>query len=148
MKRSTLKRRNPLRMKNPMRRGKGDTKHAKRPRAPAAWWIFVKTRMCFVQVVLLHFADDFPMVVANATPCSGGIEADHMGNRFRDGDGERAWDYTCVGLCNGHHDERTNIRVARTFKAFSKDDMRAFCARGIAWTHEQARALGVEIPNC
>lgn len=124
------------------------SKHARRERAPEAWWIFVKTRTCFVQVMLRHYAADFPSVAENATPCSGPIEADHMGDRFRDGDGTRARDYTCVGLCNGHHGERTNVRVARTFKGFAKDDMRALCARGIAWTHEQARALGVEIPDC
>jgi hypothetical protein len=132
-----------------MKRGPGDTKHARRERAPEAWWVFVKTRQCFVRVLL---GGDFEQMNAfdwtNATVCSGAIEADHMGNRFTQGDGTRAFDWTCVGLCSGHHFERTHVRVARTFSTFTREQVALFCQLGIEWTHAQARALGVEIPNC
>lgn len=43
--------------------------------------------------------------VAEAGPCSGPIEADHMGER---GLGQKAPDNTCGPLCSGHHRDRTD----------------------------------------
>lgn len=131
-----------------MKQGPSTTKHALRPRAPDAWWLFVKTRPCFVLVLLgdREIAGRFDWT--ELTPCSGSIEADHMGNRFTQGDGTRAWDWTCVGLCNGHHFERTHVRVARTFSRFTREQVAEFCQLGIEWTHAQARSLGVDIPTC
>lgn len=163
MKRSELKRRTPLRAKKkitrtaPVRRGRSTTAHATRERAPDEWFAWVKSQPCFVQY--LHMLSGWEHVLNDAgwrelvaaisrtvTRCVGGIEADHMGSKMRDGgDGEMAADRTCVGICHGHHMERHGF--AGTFKEFCQEDMRSFLARGIAWTHERARAQGMEIPN-
>ena len=161
MKRSPLKRRSPLRAKKtitrkaPVRR-KSTTKHARRERAPAAWFDWIHTQPCFVRYLVdlsgwHHVTGDWgreliDFILRNVTPCTGPIEADHMGSKMKDGgDGEMAADKTCVSICKGHHGERHGF--ANTFKEFSQEDMRAFLALGIAWTHARAKEQGVEVPN-
>lgn len=161
MKRSAMQRRTPLRAKGkvtrraPVRRKPSSTKHARRERAPSAWFEWVKSQPCFVSYLdrLFGWGHLIPSTYSHLsaqvrlrlTPCLGVVEADHMGSKMRDGDGERAYDYTCVSICTGHHMERHDF--AGTFKEFCQDDMRAFLAAGIAWMHARAREQGVEIPN-
>lgn len=166
MKRTPLKRRSPLRAKKaitrraPVRRGKAkkQTAHALRPRAPAVWFDWIHTQPCFVKFltsfarflssVSAGAADELiDMLLRNLTECRGGIEADHMGSKMKDGgDGEMAADRTCVSICKGHHGERHDF--SDTFKDFCQEDMRSFLALGIAWMHARANEQGIEIPDC
>lgn len=66
---------------------------------------------------------------ARETPCSGRVEADHMGER---GLSHKADDTTCVGICRQHHRERTDH--AGTFRALTRDEARAWRAAAIAQT--------------
>lgn len=157
MKRTPLRRRTPLRAKvtrrAPMRSRK--TKHALRDRAPAAWQDWIHAQPCFVRWLVSQpsFTASEQMMaklkldVRDLTLCVGGVEADHMGSKMRDGgDGEMAADRTCVSMCHGHHQERHAF--TGTFKHYVQEDMRAFLAAGIAWMHARAEAQGVEIPEC
>lgn len=117
------------------------TKHARRERAPAEWFQFVKSQPCFVAWLwLVGGLEDRP------TPCSDTIDADHMGDRMKDGDGTRARDSTCVSICHGHHMERHAFVGA--FEKFNREAMRTFTSTGVQWMHNRARAAGVEIPSC
>lgn len=55
------------------------------------------------------------------TPCYGRVQADHAGSRAL---GRKAPDDTCIPMCEQHHEERTDYK--RTFRGFSKDEMRAW----------------------
>jgi hypothetical protein len=123
---------------------KSATKHARRERAPEAWWLFVKTQPCFVAWLLRTLP--WPWGKLRRTPCSSTIDADHMGDRMKQGDGTRALDSTCVSICHDHHMERHGLTGA--FKDFTGEDMRVFAATGVQWLQNRARHAGVEIPNC
>lgn len=124
-------------------RVRSKTKHARRERAPASWWLFVKSQPCFVAWLVKVGAWEGPI-----TPCScePARDADHMGNRFSEGDGTRARDATCVSICHTHHMERHALTGA--FKLFDGERMQAFCATGVQWMHNRARAAGIVIPDC
>lgn len=129
------------------KRPKKKTKHARRPRAPESWWLFVKSGPCFVAVLHRLFEiDPISAVKLRRTPCGGVIDADHMGDRMTQGDGTRALDSTCVSICHDHHMERHGNTGA--FKDFAREDMRAFTATGVQWTHNRAREVGIAIPDC
>lgn len=132
--------RGPKRVK-PMRAGRSQTKHARRERAPESWWLFVKQLPCFVAVTYAGTG------ARPRTPCSREPlrDADHMGNRFSQGDGTRAHDWTCAPMCHDHHMERHALTGA--FKGFTGEHMRAFCASAVEWTHNRARAAGIVIPD-
>lgn len=124
------------------------TKHARRERAPDEWFAFVKGLPCFVQVLArLDVAlDRWSANPGEITPCYGPIEADHMGDRFKDGDGTRAHDSTCGPMCHGHHMERHDF--AGTFKRYTRDDMRAFLSTCVQWTQNTAKERGIAVPAC
>lgn len=124
------------------------TKHARRERAESRWFVWVKSQPCFV-LALARFDVIIDVLDANPsfiTPCTGGIDADHMGSKMRDGgDGEMAADRTCVSICHGHHMERHDF--TGTFKGFNQERMRTFLTAGVAWMHMRAQQQGVEIPD-
>lgn len=66
------------------------------------------------------------------TPCSGEVEADHLGAR---GLGQKADDDTCAPMCTGHHRERTDH--SGTFRPFNRDDGRNWRAVVIAYTQAE-----------
>lgn len=149
MKRTALKRKTPLRAnhstKQALRRSAisafgSTTKHARRPRAPEGWFLWVKSQPCFVAWLRSKSLGLLP------TPCCAVIDADHMGNRFTQGNGTRALDSTCVSICHDHHMERHGLTGA--FKNFTGEDMQVFTATGVQWMQNRARAAGIEIPNC
>ena len=114
-------------------RARGDTKYRRRARdLPFMRW--VKRQTCFVRVLspFSLVAELRPVVMptkAIETPCSGPIEADHMGER---GMGQKAADDTCVPMCRGHHRERHDH--AGTFRPLKKPELRAWRARAIEHT--------------
>lgn len=61
-----------------------------------------------------------------ATPCSGRVEADHMGER---GMGQKADDSTVVPMCKHHHAERHNHKGV--FFTLTKPELRAWRAQAI-----------------
>lgn len=108
-----MKRGQPLKRKTPLRpRGKGS--YARRER-DFDYMGQVKALPCSLAGV------------AAAGPCSGVVEADHMGERaaFRKAD-----DRTCAPLCQRHHRERTDVRGI--FATMSKEERRAWCQLAIA----------------
>ena len=69
------------------------------------------------------------------TPCSGRVEADHMGER---GMGQKADDSTVVPMCRGHHGERHDHKGV--FHVLTKPELRAWRAQAIersqaAWSN-------------
>lgn len=116
------------------------TKHARRPRAPVSWWLFVKSQACFVRRLWI-----LGMWPTDPGSCCDTIDADHMGDRMK-ADGTRAHDSTCAPICHRHHMQRHALTGA--FKGFTKQSMRAFTATAVQWTHNAARAAGVTIPDC
>jgi hypothetical protein len=75
-----------------MRRGKGRTAYARRPR-DVGRMLFVKSLYCYVGSV--YGSED----------CSRVIEAHHAGKR---GLGQKAPDDTCIPLCRRHHQQATD----------------------------------------
>ena len=140
MKRSPLKRGKPLQRKTRLR-ARGKTKYRRRER-DLPYMKLVKRLPCFVRVFLGgQWSDDvlFGALVKayrNQTPCSGRVQADHLGVRAY---GHKSPDGTCGPMCFGHHGERTDLRG--TFKDFTKVEMRAFCDAGIAHTQRQVSRL-------
>lgn len=64
--------------------------------------------------------------------CSGGIEADHAGERPF---GRKADDDTCIPLCSRHHVQRTQL--CGVFNWWTRDQMRRWLDQRI----EETRAL-------
>lgn len=85
-------RRTPLKRKTPMRR-RGKNSYARRPR----------------DIEHMKSVKGLPCVMRGlgAGPCSGPVEADHMGER---GLGQKSPDNTCGAMCQGHHRQRTDSR--------------------------------------
>jgi len=163
MKRTPLKRYTPLRVSLPPRHGKmraaidafkmSQTKHARRPRG-REFMAWTSTRCCSVarasgwrQVLVSRYPELAPF-----ERCDGPIQVDHAGCRFKQGDGTRAFDWTCIPMCRRHHEMRTNyggqIGQAGIFYRFTKALMRAWCDALITLHHADARRAGVAIPNC
>lgn len=61
------------------------------------------------------------------TPCSGRVEADHLGSR---GIGRKADDRTCAPLCQQHHRERTDHSGA--FRELGQLELRAWRDQALA----------------
>ena len=124
------------------------TKHARRPRA-FDFMGWVKRQPCTVALAFeaLHRHVGYTRGVSLPDlKCEGAVEADHAGNRFRDGDGTRAFDRTCIPLCSKHHRQRTDYRGI--FSNFTSGMMRDWCDEAVRLTHGLARAAGIEIPTC
>lgn len=66
------------------------------------------------------------------TPCTGRVEADHMGERAL---GRKAEDTTCAPMCWRHHRERTDH--SGSFRALTREDVRAWRARAIERTQAE-----------
>lgn len=108
-------RRTPLRRKSRLRaRGKGS--YARRER-DVEHMLLVKSLPCALSGV------------AGAGPCSGPVEADHMGER---GLGQKCSDNECGPLCTRHHRHRTESKGF--FEPMSKEERRHWCKLTIART--------------
>jgi hypothetical protein len=96
-----VKRRSPLRRKTPLRasarrRTSRPSSYRRRERdLPYMAWI--RRQPCVVRTL--------PPDPNRLTPCSGRIEADHLGGRAL---GRKADDRTCISLCSQHHRERSD----------------------------------------
>lgn len=95
------------------------------------YMLWVKTRPCIVREIAPHlFMQRFPGIGARrATPCSGPVEADHMGAR---GMGQKADDRTCVPCCRHHHGARH--AHAADFYPLTRDELRAWRTAAIERT--------------
>jgi hypothetical protein len=126
-----LTRKAPIR-RTRMRRRPGSTKYSRRER-DFEFMGWVKRQPCIVVAIapFLFMEAAKALGFKKQTPCSGPIEADHMGAR---GLSHKADDRTCVPLCNGHHRERTDH--AGTFRPLTRDELRAW--RAAAFEHTQA----------
>lgn len=132
-----LKRKAPLRRKTWMR-SRGKTKYRRRER-DTEFMMKVKRLPCIVSVVERLGAFEkaaLPFRFIRVTLCGGRVQADHMGKR---GLGQKAADRTCVGVCQNHHQERTDYRG--TFYGYSGLPMRAFCDWAIGWTQQQIKEM-------
>lgn len=100
--------------------------------------LFVKTMICSVIAIPPPWIS-----VWEITPCSGVIEADHMGAR---GVGRKAPDDTCAPLCTGHHRERTDH--TGTFKHVTKAEEREWREVAIERARDQYASHAVRAaPN-
>jgi hypothetical protein len=115
-------------------RARGNTKYRRRERDfPFMGW--VKQQRCLVSLLLpwmfVSPTDPGRAIAARhkQTPCSGPIEADHMGSR---GIGQKAADNTCAPICQGHHSERH--AHAGTFFHMTRDELRLWRAEAISRT--------------
>lgn len=134
MRRTPLKRgTKPLRRLTRLR-ARGNTAYRRRDR-DFEFMGWVKRQPCIVRALppRAYVPDSRREHAAAAThtPCSGPVEADHMGRR---GMGQKADDRTCVPICRGHHGERH--AHAHTFKHLNRDELRAW--RTAAIEHTQA----------
>lgn len=120
--------------------------YRKRPR-DSVYMLWVKTLPCMVRELPPHIFTNgdasappslqdivallrtcAAMIVAT-TPCSGPVEADHMGAR---GMGQKADDRTCVPMCQSHH--RARHDHSRDFRPLTRDELRAWRAAAIERT--------------
>lgn len=112
-----LTRKTPLRRKAWLRPRSRTSKYRRRERdVPFMKW--VKRQPCAVR------AD--PPDPDRMTPCTGRVEADHLGER---GLGQKASDDTCAPLCSQHHRERTDH--AGAFFNLTRDQLRLWRARAL-----------------
>jgi len=107
MKRTPLKRTSTLRRKAWLRPRKKSA-YATRPR-DLDYMAWIRSQPCA--------AGEF------AAPCSGRIEADHVGRRPT---GRKAADDTCVPMCQHHHRQRDNFHGP--FKHWDQQKMREWLA--------------------
>ena len=114
-----MKRRKPLRRKTWLRSRSRTSAYRRRPR-DLAYLRAVKTFPCVVpELIHEHWR----------TPCSGPVEADHVGRR---GLGQKCPDRESASLCRGHHRERTHHYG--TFADYDPASMRTFCDHAMALT--------------
>lgn len=114
-----IRRRTPLRRRTRLR-ARGKTSYRRRPRdLDRMRW--TRRQSCMVRTI--------PPDPNRITPCSGPVEADHMGER---GLGAKAADATCVAMCRGHHRERTDHTGC--FRDLTRDELRVWRADAIART--------------
>jgi len=122
MRTSSLQRRTPLR-RVPFRSRMRATSYSRRPRD--------LERMLWIKGLLCSVEEERPDPFRDPTPCTGRVQADHMGMR---GLGQKADDSTCAPMCERHHRERTD--KFGSFAHVSREDLRAWCARAIARTQQ------------
>jgi hypothetical protein len=72
------------------------------------------------------------------SPCSGPVEADHVGRR---GISQKSDDRLTVPMCQKHHRERHGFCGA--FRDFDQERMRQFIAEALVKTQLAARELGM-----
>lgn len=129
MKRNTpLRRSTPIR-RTPMRRHRGSTKYSRRPR-DLEFMGWARRQPCIVRELAPGSFMRASVTQTATTPCTGHVEADHMGAR---GLSQKADDNTCVPMCRQHHRERTDH--TGTFRPLTRDELRAW--RAVAIEHTQ-----------
>lgn len=122
-------RRTPLRRGAPIKRGAPmkRSRIAARPKKPSSYrrrprdleyMAWVRRQPCIVR--------SLPPDPARLTPCSGRVEADHLGQR---GLGQKADDRTCAPMCSQHHRERTDHSGA--FRDLTQLEQRAWRVRAL-----------------
>lgn len=125
--RSTLKRSTPMARRTRLN-PRSKTNSYRRRERDLEFMRWVRHQPCILRVICPFLS--MPVGFAT-TPCSGPVEADHMGER---GIGQKADDRTCVPMCRNHHRERTDHM--RTFRPLTRDELRAW--RAAAIEHTQA----------
>lgn len=93
------------------------------------WMLWVKTQPC----VISRLATDRGGNTPSDDPCSGWIEADHIGARAM---GRKSHDFECLPLCKKHHDDRPGRRGP--FARLDRQDMRAWIIDELTNLHRQA----------
>lgn len=127
MKRSTPLRRTSSLRRSPMRSRRGSTSYSRRER-DFEFMGWVKRQSCMLrELSLVDFTRS--IVALPDDPCSGPIEADHMGSR---GISQKADDNTCVPMCTHHHRRRTDH--SGPFRYLTRDELRAWRAAAIERT--------------
>jgi hypothetical protein len=124
-------------------REKRKTAYARRPRF-LDFMAWVRTLPCLLSGL---WSPIKPRAIA--TPCSGPVQADHLGDRSVNGSYRRAPDSTCGPMCMGHHGERTDS-VSCGNGAFAEHPdalMRAWCDGGIEIVQLHALRVGVLVPD-
>jgi len=116
-----LRRHTPLKRTRFMRSTR-KSKYRRRPRHPE-FMAFVRRLACAARTL---------------GPCSGRIEADHVGPR---GIGQKSDDRLTIPLCAQHHVDRTNF--CGVFRDYDQKAMRLFVAKALVETQIAARELGV-----
>lgn len=124
--------RTPLVRRKAIRRRRRASKYARRLR-DGVFMRFVKTLLCSVE-------EEWPDPNTPPTPCSGVIEADHMGDR---GLGQKCSDSETAPMCTGHHRERTDH--TGSFKHLKREDVRAWRQRAIQRTQTLFAESGGEV---
>lgn len=132
-----MKRGRPLKRGKPLRRkawlrARSNSKYRNRPR-DVDRMLWTKKQPC---VCRLLPPGDFAIaaraagVAIKVTPCTGRVEADHLGQRAL---GHKAGDDTVAPMCRNHHRERTDHTGA--FRHLTRDEGRAW--RAAALDHTQ-----------
>jgi hypothetical protein len=109
-----------------MRRRRATPRRSDRERNPE-FMEFVRRQPCSVRVD--------PPDPNRITPCSGRVEADHMGDRAM---GRKADDDTCAPMCHAHHVQRSSHHGS--FRDLMKPELREWRARQIERTQAAWRA--------
>ena len=161
MKRSTplrrtisLRTRSPLARRTRLSARSKTNSYARRPRGHD-FMSWTAQQPCMVRRFFheLHAAAGRPtMLLEQHLECEGRIEVDHAGNRFTQGNGKRAYDWTCIPLCTRHHRMRTSaagtLGQAGIFYGYSLEALRRWCDAAIALHHANARRARIEVPTC
>lgn len=159
MRRTPLKRSTPLRVRSGLNRttrlrARGDTKHARRPRGDEymAWISKQRCTVCRFWKRLHEASGARTILNESDLKCDGRIDVDHAGCRYTQGDGTRAFDWTCIPLCRRHHQMRTanagTPGQAGIFSGYTREQHRRWCDAAIALQHELAGKARVEVPTC
>ena len=128
-----MKRSKPLRRKTRLR-SRGNTSYRRRPR-DLAHLRKVKTFPCVVPSLIIRATPAVPMRMEDMvfiTPCSGPVQADHVGRR---GISQKGDDRLAISICKQHHYERDNF--SGTFKHYDQAMMRVFLAEALALTNKR-----------
>jgi hypothetical protein len=128
-----MKRRAFLRRRTRLR-GRSRTKVYRRRPRDLAYLRQVRSLPCVVPELLEDWG---------CTPCSGPVQADHVGRRAF---GQKCPDDQTASICRGHHGERTDYRG--TFAGYGAAEMRCFCDRAIAVTKARLAARGAGVAAC
>lgn len=139
-----MQRREPLRRKTPMKRTawrwNGKPKKPRRLRLNSYrkrqrhldWMVWVKSQPCVISMLAVERADNTP----SNDPCSGWIEADHVGPRAM---GRKSHDFECLPACKKHHDARPGRRGP--FARLDRQAMRSWIVDALADLHQRAALM-------
>lgn len=149
----------PLRTRTPLRRSRfmrsnRKSKHARRERGHE-FMEWTSRQPCMVRRFWseLHLATGVSSTLLEVhLSCDGRIEVDHAGCRFTQGNGTRAFDWTCIPLCTRHHRMRGSwagtLGQSGIFFRYTREALRRWVDAAIAIHHALASRARVEVPAC